>query len=69
MEVKNVIYVVTAHRTTRSQHSYVVGLYENLEDAEKSAEIEEYNRGGKYDMLIKSFFLNKIPEKITDNEL
>jgi predicted transcriptional regulator len=67
--MKNVIYVVTAHRTTRSQHSYVVGLYENLEDAEKSAEIEEYNRGGKYDMLIKSFFLNKIPEKITDNEL
>ena len=67
--MKNVIHVVTAHRTTRSQHSYVVGLYENLEDAEKSAEIEEYNRGGKYDMLIKSFFLNKIPEKITDNEL
>jgi predicted transcriptional regulator len=67
--MKNVIYVVTAHRTTRSQHSYVVGLYENLEDAEKSAEIEEHNRGGKYAMLIKSFFLNKIPEKITDNEL
>jgi len=69
MEVKNVIYVVTAHRNTRSQHSYVVGLYENFEDAEKSAEIEEYNRGGKYAMLINSFFLNKIPEEIIDNEL
>ena len=66
------IWVVTAHRNTsraRNQHSYVVGLYENFEDAQKSAEIEEYNRGGKYAMLINSFFLNKIPEEIIDNEL
>jgi len=63
------IWVVTAHRTTLSEHSYVVGLYEDFEDAKKAANIEAYNRGGKYDMDINLYSLNKLPKEIIDNEI
>jgi hypothetical protein len=63
------IWVVTAHRTTLSEHSYVVGLYENFEDAKKAANIEQYNRGGKYNMDINGYILNKLPEEIINNEI
>ena len=52
--IKRNIWVVTAHRTTKSEHSYVVGLYEDFEDAKKAANIEQSNRGSKYDMDILS---------------
>jgi len=67
--IKDNIWVVTAHRTTKSEHSYVVGLYEDFEDAKKAANIEQYNRGGKYDMGIYGYILNKLPEEIIDNEI
>ena len=63
------IWVVTAHRTTLSEHSYVVGLYENFEDAKKAANIEQYNRGGKYDMDINGYIINQLPEEIINNEI
>ena len=63
------IWVVTSHRTTLSEHSYVVGLYENFEDAKKAANIEQYNRGGKYDMDINGYILNQLPEEIINNEI
>ena len=63
------IWVVTAHRNTLSQHSYVVGLYEAFEDARKAGGIEARNRGGKYVMDIKKYFLNKLPEEIMDSEI
>jgi len=63
-----IIYVVTAHRTTKSQHSYVVGLYENAEDAVQAAEIESLNRGRKYEMRTTPYVLNKLPEDLTNNE-
>ena len=66
---KNNIWVVTAHRTTLSEHSYVVGVYEDFEDAKKAANIEQYNRGDKYDMDINGYGLNKLPEEIIDNEI
>lgn len=66
---KDNIWVVTAHRTTKSEHSYVVGLYEDFEDAKKAANIEQYNRGSKYDMDINGYTLNKLPEEIIDNEI
>ena len=66
---KDNIWIVTAHRTTKSEHSYVVGLYEDFEDAKKAANIEQYNRGGKYDMDINGYILNKLPEEIIDNEI
>ena len=63
------IWIVTAHRTTLSQHSYVVGLYEDFEEAKRAANIEEYNRGGKYNMDINEHTLNKLPEELIDNEI
>lgn len=68
MEVKSEIYVVTAHRNTRSQHSYVVGVYEKLEYAKNAAEIESYNRGGKYSMNVTSYILNAMPDNLIDND-
>jgi len=62
------IWVVTMHRTTKSQHSYVVGVYENLEDAKKAYVIEENNRGGKYDAVITRYVLNELPEELIDDE-
>lgn len=56
------------HRTTKSQHSYVVGVYEDLEDAKKAAEIESYNRGGKYSMNVTSYILNALPDNLIDND-
>jgi hypothetical protein len=67
--IKNNIWVVTAHRTTLSEHSYVVGLYKDFEDAKKAANIEQYNRSGKYDMDINGYILDKLPEKIINNEI
>jgi hypothetical protein len=63
------IWVVTMHRTTKSEHSYVVGVYDDLKDAKKAAIIEEYNRAGKYDADINSYVLNELPEEIIDNEV
>ena len=63
------IWTVTMHRTTKSEHSYVVGLYEDFEDAKKAAIIEENNRAGKYDASISSYVLNELPEEIIDDEI
>ena len=66
--IKRNIWVVTAHRTTASEHSYVVGLYEDFEDAKKAANIEQSNRGKKYDMDITGYILNQLPEEYIDDE-
>lgn len=58
------IWVVTMHRTTKSEHSYVVGVYDDFKDAKKAAIIEEDNRAGKYDADINSYVLNELPEKL-----
>ena len=63
-----IIYVVTAHRTTKSQHSYVVGVYENAEDAVQAGQIEAINRAMKYAMRINPYHLNRQPEDITNIE-
>lgn len=65
--MKKLIHVVTAHRK-RSNHNYVVGVYESLEDACKAVDIEENNRGGKYSAKIKITELNKMPEDLSNNE-
>ena len=62
------IYVVTAHNVYQgNQHSYVVGVYDNFEDTKKSIDIEEMNRGGKYECRINDFTLNVIPEELTSD--
>lgn len=60
------IFVVTMHRNSSSEHSYVAGVYDNFKDAKKAAIIEEDNRAGKYDAEIDSYVLNEFPEKICD---
>jgi hypothetical protein len=63
-----IIHVVTAHRTTKSQHSYVVGVYETVHEAEHAAAIETINRGGKYKMKTDIFYLNRQPDDLTNTE-
>lgn len=56
-----IIYVVTAYRWgDREKHSYVVGAYDNLVDANTQARREEMYRGGKYECEIDPIELNKI---------
>jgi hypothetical protein len=45
----------------------VVGVYDNFEDAKKSIDIEEMNRGGKYECRINDFTLNTIPEELNSD--
>jgi hypothetical protein len=59
------VYVVTAHSVYQgNQHSYVVGVYDNLEDSEGAIIIEETNRGGKYECRIQEFTLGELPEEM-----
>jgi hypothetical protein len=67
MDLK-IIYVVTAYRITKSQHSYVVGVYESLEAAEQAESIEIANRGGKYNVRNTPYVLNRLPEDLTNTE-
>ena len=46
-------FVVEALRWgDREQHSYVVGVYDNLQDACEASVVEELWRGGKYQCVI-----------------
>ena len=63
---KDNVWVVTAHRAIEmSEHSYVVGVYTDYGDAQIAANIEIYNRAGKYDMDINGYTLNKMPEDLS----
>lgn len=66
MEEK-IVYVVTAHRTTKSQHSYVVGVYENAEDAVEAMQTEVLNRRMKYTARVSQYVLNQQPEDLTNS--
>ena len=56
-----IIYVVTAYRYgDRDKHSYVVGAYDNLVDANTQARREEMYRGGKYECEIDQIPLGKM---------
>ena len=49
----NNTYVVEALRWgDRNNHSYVVGVYNNINDAVEACVVEEMWRGGKYDCVI-----------------
>ena len=52
-------YVVEALRWgDRENHSYIVGVYDNLHDACEACVVEEMWRGGKYECVINDY--NKI---------
>jgi hypothetical protein len=60
------VYVVTAHNLYQgNQHSYVVGVYEDEADVKKASNIEEMNRGGKYECRFSKYELNELPENLT----
>ena len=59
------IFVVTAHRVqVVSDHSYVVGVFDDFEVAKKAVDIEELNRTGKYECQINNYTLNELPEEL-----
>ena len=55
-----IVYCVTAYRWgDRENHSYVVGVFDDLERAIHYAKAEKEWRGGKYDCEIVSMNLNE----------
>jgi len=49
-------YVVTMYRWgCRENHSYVVGVYHNEQDAINAGELEACGRGGKYEYEVLGF--------------
>ncbi len=49
-------YVVEALRWgDRENHSYIVGVYDNLHDACEACVVEEMWRGGKYECVINDY--------------
>ena len=59
------IYSVTAYRWgNRENHSYIVGLYDNLSTATCVAKAEEYDRGGKYECEVLAHKVNNDDMKI-----
>jgi hypothetical protein len=56
------VYVVIAYNLYQgNQHCYVVGVYDNFDDAEKASNIEEMNRGGKCECRFNEYRLNELP--------
>jgi len=41
------------------KHSYIVGVFNNREDAEKAGEVEAELRGGKYEYRVTLFYLTR----------
>lgn len=48
----------------REAHSYVIGVFDNIELATLAAEAEKTWRGGKYEYEITEFVLNNIDEEV-----
>jgi len=64
-------YVVTMYRWgDREKHSYVIGVFDDLQKATDAGIFEETYRGKKYQFNIKEFELNKqcrkYPEDLFD---
>lgn len=54
------VFIVTAYRYgDKESHSYVVGAFNNKEEAIKQSNIEREWRGGKYECEVKSMKLNE----------
>lgn len=56
----NLVYVVTMYRWgSREGHSYLVGVFYDLEKAKIEAEKEREHRGGKYEWIVQAMCLDK----------
>jgi hypothetical protein len=54
------IYYVQAFRWGKvDNHSYIVGIWEDSNEAELAAKAEELERGGKYECVVYMAELNK----------
>ena len=61
--MKDIIYYVQAHRVVKDtprleNHSYVVGIFTDSLQAQKIAEEEEMERGGKYQCVVYQGLMN-----------
>lgn len=52
------LYLVTAHRQTKSSHTYPVGIFSTPSLALEAATAEEEDRGGKYGCTIQTITLD-----------
>lgn len=58
------LYIVQMYRYgDEGSHSYIEGVYDTWEEAEKHGEAEDIHRGGKYNMTIYTHRLNE-PRKM-----
>lgn len=54
------VYYVQAYRWGKvDNHSYIVGIWEDSNEAERAAKAEELERGGKYECVVYVTELNK----------
>jgi len=59
-------FVVTAYRWgDKENHSYVVGVFDDVNDANFAAEKERDHRGGKYECEVVLMTLNDTTKKRT----
>lgn len=61
--MNDIIYYVQAHRIVKDtplleNHSYVVGIFTDSLLAQKIAEEEEFERGGKYQCVVYQGLMN-----------
>jgi len=67
LNIKNELFVVNAYRAgNRERHSYTVAVYNTKEQAIECAEAHCNYRGGKYQCIVESLFLNQFGNE--DNE-
>ena len=62
------LFVVIGFKNTKSNHSYIVGVYDNKDTAIRASEIELKNRGGNYRFITTRSVLNELPELIEEYE-
>jgi hypothetical protein len=58
--MSKLIYYVQAYRWGKiADHSYVVGIWEDSNEAQLAAKKEEESKGGKYECVVYVSYLNK----------
>jgi hypothetical protein len=63
------LYYVQAYRLGKmNDHSYVVGIWEDSNEAQLAAEKEEQLRGGKYECVVYLAYLNEPLEPWEEDE-
>jgi len=63
------LYYVQAYRLGKmNDHSYVVGILEDSNEAQLAAKKEEQFRGGKYECVVYLAYLNEPVESWGENE-